>query len=136
MFQLSTKTHYGVTALLDLADAYGDRLVQIRELVEKHDIPKSYLEQIFNRLTKFGVVKSVRGNRGGYQLGQAPDILTLLEVCEVLEGPLDIVHGKGAQSLNTIFRDIEVCTRNSMAITIAELAERERTMNQEAMYYI
>lgn len=136
MFQLSTKTHYGVTALMDLSNAYDKHLVQIKELVERHDIPKSYLEQIFNRLTKLGLIQSVRGNRGGYKLGQDPDTITLLEVVEMLEGPLNIVHEKGAQSLNTIFRDIEGCTRENLSISIAALAERERAMNQDVMYYI
>ena len=136
MFQLSTKTHYGVTALIDLANAHEKHLVQIKELVEKHEIPKSYLEQIFNRLTKLGVIKSVRGNRGGYKLGQDPETLTLLEICEMLEGPLEIEHEKGAQSLNTIFRDIEVCTRENLSISLAALAERERSMTQDVMYYI
>ena len=52
MFQLSTKTHYGVAALIDLANAHSDTLVRIKDIVDNRQISKSYLEQIFNRLSK------------------------------------------------------------------------------------
>jgi Rrf2 family protein len=136
MFQLTTKTHYGIRALIDLAIAYDKNLVQIKELVEKHNIPKSYLEQIFNRLTKNGLIKSVRGKSGGYLLGVNPENITILEICEILEGPINILHEKGVGSLNSVFRDIEMCAKENLNISLQKLSEIERANSEKLMYYI
>lgn len=136
MFQLSTKTHYGVAALIDLANAYGENLTRIKEIVENRNISKSYLEQIFNRLSKFGVVKSVRGNRGGYELAKNPKNITLFEIIEILEGPLEISSEKGVDVLNNVFIKLEDDIRRRFAMTLHEIAEEEKNLTGSLMYYI
>ncbi len=136
MFELSTKTHYGVAALLDLAKAYNKELIQIKTIVEKRSIPKSYLEQIFNRLSKDGIVKSVRGNRGGYLIGKDPAKITLFEICEVLEGSLNIQSEKSITITNHIFGKAEDEIRKVFDITLQELAEKENDFSETLMYYI
>ncbi len=136
MFQLSTKTHYGVAALIDLANVYGKNLTRIKEIVENRNISKSYLEQIFNRLSKFGVVKSVRGNRGGYELAKDPAEVTLFEIIEILEGPLEVASDKGVDVLNNVFEKLEDDIRRRFSMSLHEIAEEEKSMSGSLMYYI
>ena len=136
MFQLSTKTHYGVAALIDLSNVYGENLLRIKEIVENRTISKSYLEQIFNRLSKFGVVKSVRGNRGGYELAKDPRDVTLLEIIEILEGPLDISSDKSIDVLNAVFVKLEDDIRKRFSMSLYEIAEEEKSLTGSLMYYI
>ncbi len=136
MFQLSTKTHYGVAALIDLANAYGENLVRIKDIVENRKISKSYLEQIFNRLSKFGVVKSVRGNRGGYELAKDPREVSLFEIIEILEGPLSIASEKGVDVLNAVFEKLEEDIHKRFAMSLYEIAEEEKNLAGTLMYYI
>jgi Rrf2 family protein len=136
VFQLSTKTHYGVAALIDLANVYGQNLLRIKEIVENRQISKSYLEQIFNRLSKFGVVKSVRGNRGGYELSKDPRDVTLFEIVEILEGPLDISSEKSIDVLNAVFTKLEDDIRKRFSMSLYEIAEEEKKLSGSLMYYI
>ncbi len=136
MFQLSTKTHYGVAALIDLANAQENSLVRIKDIVDNRNISKSYLEQIFNRLAKFGVVKSVRGNRGGYELAKSPRDVTLFEIIEILEGPLEISSDKGVEVLNNVFLKLEDDIRRRFSMTLFEIADEEKNMSGSLMYYI
>ena len=136
MFELSTKTHYGVSALIDLANAYNKELIQIKMIVEKRGIPKSYLEQIFNRLSKDGIVKSVRGNRGGYLIGRDPKNITLLDICEILEGSINLKNSKGIGITNHIFEQAEKEIKKVFSITLKELAEKENEFSESVMYYI
>ncbi len=136
MFQLSTKTHYGVAALIDLANAYGENLIRIKDIVENRKISKSYLEQIFNRLSKFGVVKSVRGNRGGYELAKDPREVTLFEIIEILEGPLGIASEKGVDVLNAVFEKLEEDIHKRFAMSLFEMEEKKKNLAGTLMYYI
>lgn len=136
MFQLSTKTHYGVAALIDLANAQANSLVRIKDIVDNRNISKSYLEQIFNRLAKFGVVKSVRGNRGGYELAKSPRDITLFEIIEILEGPLEISSEKGVEVLNNVFLKLEDDIKRRFSMTLLEIADEEKNMSGSLMYYI
>jgi Rrf2 family transcriptional regulator, cysteine metabolism repressor len=82
----SAKTEYGLVALLDLASVYptGQR-VQTREICERHGMPERYLEQMLTALRKGGMLASVRGPRGGYQLTRPPQQITVAEVEACLE---------------------------------------------------
>ena len=73
--KLTTKGRYAVTAMLDLALHTSDNPVSLAEISERQDISLSYLEQLFAKLRKAGLVVSMRGPGGGYQLnGSAADI--------------------------------------------------------------
>lgn len=67
---LSTRGRYAVMAMVELATRGGDKPVALAEISERQEIPLAYLEQIFAKLRKGGLVKSVRGPGGGYRLGQ------------------------------------------------------------------
>ncbi|WP_461204517.1 RrF2 family transcriptional regulator [Clostridium sp. DL1XJH146] len=88
--KLSTKTRYGVKAMLDLAYNSSNNPVSIRSIAERQQISESYLEQLFSLLRKSGLVKSIRGAQGGYVLAKEPKQITVASIMNVLEGPVEI----------------------------------------------
>ncbi len=88
--KLSTKGRYGVKAMVDLAIHYGEEPVSIKIISERQNISEYYLEQLFSPLRKANLIKSIRGAQGGYILSNSPDKITVAEIMEVLEGPVEI----------------------------------------------
>ena len=87
--RLSTKTRYGLRALLYMADRYdGERAIPIGEIAREQGVSEKYLEQLFLILRRNGLVRSVRGAQGGYLLGKPPDDTTIAEVVDALEGDI------------------------------------------------
>ena len=128
MISITTKSPYALAALVELAGA-GEDPVPIGELARRRDIPAQFLEQLFATLRRAGVVKSQRGVKGGYLFDRKPDEVTVLEVVEILDGPL----GAGSEG---IFAEAAGAAREVLAAsTIADVAERERAGGAQ-MYYI
>ena len=75
--KFSTRTLYGLKAILVLAMRYGEGSLSVSQIAKKEGISVAYLEQILNALMKKGLVKSVRGPQGGYVLAQKPANITL-----------------------------------------------------------
>ena len=90
--KLSTKGRYGVKAMVDLAIHYGNSPVSIKTISERQSISEYYLEQLFSPLRKAGLIKSIRGAQGGYVLNREPKDITVADVMNVLEGPVEIAE--------------------------------------------
>jgi Rrf2 family protein len=88
--KLSTKGRYGIKAMVDLAIHFGDEPVSIKSIAERQNISEYYLEQLFSPLRKANIIKSIRGAQGGYVLSREPKDITMAEIMEVLEGPVEI----------------------------------------------
>ncbi|NTU70303.1 MAG: Rrf2 family transcriptional regulator [Coriobacteriia bacterium] len=86
--RLTAKSEYGVLASIDLACNFGDGPVSAREIAERRAIPPRFLEQLFVALRRAGIVTAVRGAKGGFVLTRDPSEITVLDVVEALEGPL------------------------------------------------
>ena len=86
--KLSSRSRYGFRALLELAIAHGSGPLQIRTIAERENISNKYLEQLIAMMKSAGLVKSVRGPKGGYLLAKAPNEIRLSKVFTTLEGPL------------------------------------------------
>lgn len=86
--RLSTRGHYGLKAIMDLALRYGQGPVALRSVAERQGIPAHYLEQLIALLRQAGLVKGVRGAQGGYMLAREPEKIKVGEVIRALEGPL------------------------------------------------
>jgi len=86
--KLSTRSRYGVRALLELALNYNKGPLQIKVIAEREKISNKYLEQLVSVLKTSGLVLSVRGPKGGYVLSRPPEEINLSDVFVVLEGPL------------------------------------------------
>lgn len=91
MFHLSTKSRYGLRTLVQLASTGKDAPVSLNELAKGQKISKKYLENIYRMLQKNGIVRSVRGARGGYQLAADPATLTVKEIMSSIEGPVCLI---------------------------------------------
>jgi len=89
--KLSTKTKYGIRALLEVALNYEKGPVQTRLIAERQQISVKYLEQLMAILKSAGFVKSIRGAKGGYILARPPASIKVGDVVKALEGPLTTV---------------------------------------------
>ncbi len=95
--KLSTKGRYAMVALADLAMATGDGRVSLAEISRRQDISLPYLEQIFVKLRRAGLVESVRGPGGGYRLARSADAIRVSEVMEAVDETVSALEaGAGA----------------------------------------
>lgn len=143
--QLSVRGDYGIRAVLELARRYGDGLVQSSDIAALQVIPEPYLHQLLLALRKAGLVRSVRGPRGGYALARPPEELTLAEVMEALEGPLgqdcaEEVSGcaqKDFCAVRSVWQGVDRATRRILSsTTIAQLASKPGKPPASPMYHI
>ncbi len=86
--KISTKGRYGLEALADLAIHSDGGPVNLRDISERCSISHSYMLQIFPKLRRADIVKSIRGAQGGYLLSREASDITVLEILEALEGSL------------------------------------------------
>lgn len=85
---LSTKGKYGLRAVLDLALHSENAAVSLSGIAERQDISISYLEQLFAKLKKAGIVNSIRGSQGGYVLAKSVAEISVGDILRALEGNL------------------------------------------------
>lgn len=88
--KLSTRGQYGVKAMFDLALHYGSEPISLKNIAERQGISEYYLEQLIAVLRRKNLVKSIRGAQGGYVLSREPSKITVGEILNVLEGPIEI----------------------------------------------
>lgn len=86
--KISTKGRYALRMLIDLASNHDDGYISLKDIAERQDISKKYLEQIVPMLNKSGILRTNRGNKGGYMLAKAPNELTVGDVLRATEGNL------------------------------------------------
>lgn len=86
--KLSSRTRYGMRAILELALEYGKAPLQIKTIADREDISNKYLEQLIAMLKASGLVRSIRGPRGGYVLAKPPSEVLMKDVFLTLEGPM------------------------------------------------
>jgi len=93
--KLSTKSRYGLRILLQLAETSGSGdAIKGKELVAEQGITEPYMEQIMIKLKEAGYVRTERGCNGGYLLDMSPDRITILDIIELFEGPVEFVNCK------------------------------------------
>lgn len=102
---LSKKTRYAIVALSRLSREYGKKAMQIREIAEEENIPRSFLENILLELKKIGILGSNLGKSGGYYLLKKPSEVTLAEVVNHFEGTLSLMYCVSEKS----YRPCEFC---------------------------
>ncbi len=121
MLTFSTRGRYGVKAMYELAINHGKGPVSIRSISERHLIPMPYLEQLLLCLKKNGLVKSIRGSRGGYMLQRSPDSISIGDIIRALEGPIALCECLSAPSDAEKLRRMEGCV---MVLLWKELGEK------------
>lgn len=90
--KISTRLRYGLRLLLDLALHAENEPIPLKDVAERQNISLHYLRQLTLPLEASGIIRSMRGNRGGYVLGRSPEKISLLEVAQALEGPLHLTE--------------------------------------------
>ena len=89
---LSTRGHYGLLAMFDLAERYSTEPIALKTVAERQNISDNYLEQLIAILRKAGLVRSVRGAQGGYILARDPGTITVGDIIRAMEGPIALVE--------------------------------------------
>ncbi len=130
MISITSKSPYALLALAELGRSSGTEPVPIGELARRRDVPVQFLEQLFAVLRRAGIVSSQRGVKGGYRFAREPSTVTVLEVVELLDGPL----GRDAEG---VFGDAAEAARKVLGeTTIADVIEREMREAGASMYHI
>jgi Rrf2 family cysteine metabolism transcriptional repressor len=146
--KLSTKTRYGTRALLDLAiQRAGNSPVSLKDIAERQEISLTYLEHIITPLIAGGIIKSVRGARGGIFLARTARDITLKDVVEILEGPITPVEcvtspqtctRSGSCATQDIWTEIKKAIDQVLvSTTLQDLVERQTDKKHAVgMYFI
>jgi Rrf2 family protein len=138
------KTEYGLLALLELARVQSSgEVLQVAEIAQLQEIPDRYLEQMLTDLRKAGILRSIRGPRGGYQLARPATELTIAEVVACLEGenavPDDRRGGTPAARVVASLRQRLEQARQSVleGTTLQDLHDQQRALTlADSMYFI
>ena len=107
---ISTKGRYALRVMLDLAQHEGEGNIPLKDIAERQDISKKYLEVIVKDLVKGGMLNGVSGKGGGYSLCRKPDEYTVGEIVELMEGTLAPV--------SCLLSDAEDCPRADYCLTL------------------
>lgn len=145
--KLSTKVRYGTRAMLDLACYYGNGPVLLKDISRRQGISLKYLDHILSSLKSAGLVKTLRGAKGGYVLNHSPSKITVKQIVEALEGSLALVeclHNKTfCRKVNScVTRDIWNDLNKAMeavlkTTTLEDLVMRDKEKKKTSeMYYI
>ncbi|MDA3907715.1 MAG: Rrf2 family transcriptional regulator [Sulfurimonas sp.] len=134
---ISTKGAYGLTAIVILAKEENNKLLQIKDIAAKGDIPQNYLEQILVLLKKSGLVESVRGANGGYKLSRDTNSITVYEVLNSLECCLAQTENKSNDNmLQPFWEDTQEKIKDVFSLSVKELEEFLEKDSKNITYHI
>lgn len=120
---ISTKGTYGLAAICELSKQKENSPMQIKEIAQNAKVPQNYLEQLLGKLRRAGIVKSIRGAKGGYLLTRSPKEIKVLDILIALEDDLKIVDTQVEHPiLNLFFEDSGDSVKNIFNISIMELS--------------
>jgi Rrf2 family protein len=108
--RVSTRSRYGLRAMIDLSRAYGSGPVTARSISDREGISMSYLEHLLARLREGGLVRSVRGPGGGFELARDPRDISLLSILNALEGPVVLCDCFEKSNLNASCERLDSCS--------------------------
>ncbi|MEN8215475.1 MAG: Fe-S cluster assembly transcriptional regulator IscR [Pseudomonadota bacterium] len=114
--KLTTKGRYAVTAMLDLAINRDGGPITLADISHRQGISLSYLEQLFSRLRRRGLVDSTRGPGGGYRLSRAADAIAVAEVISAVDESVDATRCKGLQNC----QDSRACLTHQLWTDLSE----------------
>ncbi|MDA8096556.1 MAG: Rrf2 family transcriptional regulator [Desulforudis sp.] len=133
--KLSTRIRYGTRALVDIARFGGDGPVSLRDIARRQDVSQPYLEQLILLLKAAGLVRSIRGARGGFLLAKNASEVTAAEIVTVLGGNITIVDCVGDPDvcsraedcvLRDLWADVSYAINDVLgSTTLASLVEKE-----------
>lgn len=140
MLTLGTKSHYGLRALLHLAEHGAAGPLQLKDIAASRQIPQKYLEQIFNQLGRANIVRSFRGKNGGYKLAGDPAAITVKDVILLLEGGVELAPagaGPGqSDALSALLQKAQDRLLETLAVSLADLLLQQRLRQEVVMFDI
>jgi Rrf2 family iron-sulfur cluster assembly transcriptional regulator len=137
--RLTTKGRYAVTAMLDLSLNYQVGAITLADISERQGISLSYLEQLFARLRKQGLVSSSRGPGGGYRLSRPAEDITVLDVISAVDENVDTTqcegrhncHGEETCLSHELWQSLSDQIRTYLnGITLAEVVENHEKQRE------
>ena len=144
--KISTRTRYGLRLLVYLAGGEPDALIQVKEIAKHENIPAKYLEQIIRPLKKAGMLKVVRGAKGGYFMGRSPETINVREVFNVLENGTYLIdclkdensceHKESCSTFDFWDNFNKVINDYLEGVTIADILKMQREKCKKLMFYI
>lgn len=133
--RLTTKGRFAVTAMIDLAMRNHAGPVTLANISERQKISLSYLEQLFGKLRRNGLVSSVRGPGGGYNLARKPDEVSVADIILAVDEPIDATQCRGKENC----RDEQKCLTHDLwtdlnrhifdylqGVTLAVMVEKQK----------
>lgn len=121
---ISTKGTYGLAAICELSKRKESSPMHIKEIAQNAKIPQNYLEQLLGKLRRAGIVKSVRGAKGGYALARSPENIKVLDILIALEDDLKIADAQVEHPIiNLFFEDARESVRSVFDINITKLSD-------------
>ena len=134
--KLSTRTRYGIRAILELSDNYQKGPLQLKTIAKRQDISVKYLEQIMAVLRAGDLIRSVRGPKGGYTLAKHPNQIKLSDVFDCLEGSVTTVEcvddeNYCARSIDCLARQLWTQVNNAIrdvlqSVTLQDLVNKAK----------
>jgi len=144
--KVSTKGRYGLRSLMDISSHQANGPVNLNDIAERQGISAKYLWQIINLLKTAGFVRGTRGPKGGYVLIRNPADITLLDVIQVLEGPVTLVECMDAPEFcsrtescvaDSVWTEVSESIRKALSrITLAEILRRHAEAGSANHYII
>lgn len=146
--KLSTRGRYATRALLDLALHQADGPATLKDIAHRQEISLRYLEHLVTPLIAAGIIRSVRGPKGGVSLAKPPSEVRLSEIIQILEGsiaPAECVDNPEvcSRSESCATRDVWGELKKAVSgvlesITLQDLVERQKSKERsdQAMYYV
>ena len=144
--KVSSRGRYGLRVMIELASQFGSGPVLVDEIAKKQEISGKYIHVIVSGLKSAGLVRSVRGPNGGYELTRDPSRITALDVISALEGriaPAECVLDSSScsRSANCASRDVwcqiaSVVDVVLSALTLEQLVKRQSNHEEPMTYHI
>jgi Rrf2 family cysteine metabolism transcriptional repressor len=146
--KLSTRTRYGTRALLELALHGGKGPVFLKDIAKEQQISLAYLEHLVTPLIAGGIIRSVKGPKGGISLARKPEDIKLSEITRLLEGSLapveciehpDICERADSCVTREIWGEMKAAMDGVLeSVTLKDLADRQKKKgnSKKSMYYI
>ncbi|RPF55534.1 cysteine metabolism transcriptional regulator CymR [Aquisalibacillus elongatus] len=138
--KISTKGRYGLTIMIALAKNYGNQPIPLKSIANEYNLSEHYLEQLIAPLRNSGLVKSVRGAKGGYLLTREPKLITSADIIRTLEGPIRPVEemDDDEPSKRELWKRIRDAVKDVLEqTTLQDLIEHnDQNYQEENMFYI
>ncbi len=144
--RFTAKTEYAVRAIIEISLVGDDKPAQVREIASKQAIPERFLEQVMAALKKASLIESIRGAQGGYRLTRPASEITMAQIIEAIEGPMQVMeclskdneHQKCHQAGLCAVKDVWASVQSSIvealdSISLAKLTDNYKTKQKDSV---